>query len=185
MWPRGSPNNRSSSRAVDAPELRFCPRCRGELQAKAISGRIRYVCEDGRCGHVFWNNPVPVAAALVQIQGKYVLARNASWPMGVYSVLTGFIEEGEVPEIAAIRETEEELGVKVKDAHLIGHFALKELNQLIVAYMVEAAGEVRLAEELADVVVMTPGDLASFNFGPLELTREIVSTWLSSTGGGD
>ena len=125
-----------------------------------------------------WGNPIPVVASLVRLSDSYVLARNSKWPAGLYSFLTGFIENGEAPESAAVRETQEELGVRAQSTHLIGHFPLAQLNQLVIAYEVCAAGEVTLGDEIAEVKLVSPAELASFDFGPLTLTSEIVSSWL-------
>ena len=125
-----------------------------------------------------WDNPIPVVASLVRMSEGYVLARNASWPAGLFSFLTGFIESGEAPESAAVRETQEEFGVRAQSAQLIGHFPLTQLNQLIIAYEVRAAGELTLSAEIADVKVVSSTELAAFDFGPLRLTSEIVSSWL-------
>ena len=125
-----------------------------------------------------WDNPIPVVASLVRLSDGYVLARNANWPAGLFSFLTGFIENGEAPESAAVRETQEELGVRARSAHLIGHFPLAQLNQLVIAYEVRAAGELTLGDEIAEVKVVSPTELATFDFGPLRLTSEIVSSWL-------
>ena len=125
-----------------------------------------------------WDNPIPVVASLVRLSHGYVLARNANWPAGLFSFLTGFIESGEDPEFAAVRETQEELGVRALSAHLIGHFPLAQLNQLVIAYEVRAAGEFALGDEIAEVKVVSPTELATFDFGPLRLTSEIVSSCL-------
>ena len=81
-----------------------------------------------------------------------------------------------------MRETQEELGVRAHRAHLIGHFPLAQLNQLVIAYEVHAAGELTLGDEIAEVKVVSPTELASFNFGPLSLTSEIVRSWLQREG---
>lgn len=125
-----------------------------------------------------WDNPIPVVASLVRLSDRYVLARNTNWPTGLFSFLTGFIENGEAPESAAVRETQEELGVRARSAQLIGHFPLAQLNQLVIAYEVRAVGELTLADEIAEVKVVSPTELATFDFGPLSLTSEIVSSWL-------
>ena len=44
-------------------------------------------------------------------QGQVLLARNAAWPMPFYGLITGFMEAGETPEMAAIREVQEETGI--------------------------------------------------------------------------
>ena len=107
-----------------------------------------------------------------------MLARGAGWPEDVFSFLTGFVEAGEAPDAAVVREVEEELGLTPESVELIGHFPLRQLNQLIIAYNVRSTGEVSLSEELAEAKVLSPEELREFDFGPLELTSHIVRTWL-------
>jgi NAD+ diphosphatase len=164
--------------ATERSRMKYCPLCRSELRQRDIDGRIRLGCSATECRFVHWGNPIPVVASLVRLADSYVLARNANWPAGLFSVLTGFIENGEAPESAAARETLEELGVRARSTHLIGHFPLAQLNQLIIAYEVRAAGELTLGDEIAEVKVVSPTELATVDFGPLRLTSEIVSSWL-------
>jgi ribosomal protein S27AE len=46
-------------------ELKYCPKCGGELVRAQIAGRERLVCADQACGYVFWDNPTPTLAAVV------------------------------------------------------------------------------------------------------------------------
>jgi NADH pyrophosphatase NudC (nudix superfamily) len=117
-------------------------------------------------------------AGLVRLADAYVLARNANWPTNIFSLVTGYLESGESPESAAMRETEEELGVRTQAARLIGHFPLPQLNELVIAYELRATGDLLLGDEIIEVKLVSRADLASFDFGPLTLTREIISSWL-------
>ena len=96
-----------------------------------------------------WNNPIPVVAGLVQLSDSYVLVRNAGWPASVFSLLTGFLENGESPTSAVVREAHD-----------------------------RATGKLVLGDEIAEVKLVSPTELASFDFGPLRLSCEIVSCWL-------
>ena len=98
----------------------------------------------------------------------------------MFSVITGFLERGESPDTAILRETEEELGLRSCECKFIGHFSLPEFNQLIIAYAVEAHGEVKLSEEIAEVRLVAPDQLVSFDFGPLKLTQAIVARWMQN-----
>ena len=60
-----------------------------------------------------------------------------------------------------MRETQEELGVRARSAHLIGHFPLGQLNQLLIAYEIRAEGELTLGDEIAEVKVLSPTELAA------------------------
>jgi NADH pyrophosphatase NudC (nudix superfamily) len=165
--------------------MKYCPLCRSELSHRSINGRERVGCSSAECRFVHWDNPIPVVASLVRMPDGYVLARNANWPAGLFSFLTGFIETGEAPESAAMRETQEELGVRAQGAQLIGHFPLTQLNQLVIAYEVRAAGALTLADEIAEVKVVSSAELATFDFGPLRLTSDIVASWLQARPVGD
>ena len=84
----------------------YCPMCATTLHEMQHSGQSRMAC--GACGFVQWGNPVPVVAALVEYEGKVLLARNVAWPAHFYALITGFLECNETPEQGAIRELKEE-----------------------------------------------------------------------------
>jgi NADH pyrophosphatase NudC (nudix superfamily) len=106
------------------------------------------------------------------------LARGAAWPDGLFSLLTGFLEEGESPESAVVREVGEELGLGVKRTDFIGHFPLRELNQLVIAYACHGEGILKPNHEISETRILSRSELVEYDFGPLELTREIVAHWL-------
>jgi NAD+ diphosphatase len=51
---------------------------------------------------------------------QVLLARGASWPVGRYSVLAGFVESGESLEACVHREILEEVGIEVSHARYLG-----------------------------------------------------------------
>lgn len=131
------------------------------------------------CGYVYWENPTPVVAGLVQRGEHFILARNAQWPSGMFSLITGFVEKGESPEQAIARETSEELDVEAEKFQFIGHFSLPELNQLIIAYSVQVIGEIRPSAEIAEVLSLSKTEIEHYDFGKLELTAKIVAAALT------
>lgn len=155
--------------------MKFCPQCQATLAPRHIDSSERLACSSTNCGFVFWANPTPVAAGLVIHDGKFLLARNAQWPLGMYSVITGFVEKGELPEETMIREVAEELGLTVASLNFIGHFSLDQSNQLLVAYVVQANGQLALSDEIIETLCLSKAKLAKFDFGPMGLTAEIVS----------
>lgn len=157
--------------------VKYCPQCAGELQQKNIDGVARLACTNASCRFVFWNNPVPVVAALVRLDEKYIIARNAQWPAGLYSVITGYLESGESPEQAVLREVHEELGLSGIAVTHIGNYSFYKKNQIILAYEVVATGEISANDELAAIKQLSPGELLEYDFGPLLVTRRIVQDW--------
>ena len=137
-------------------------------------GQSRLGCPDPGCGYVFYNNPVPVVAAIVERDGRIILARNAAWPEGIFALVTGFLEKGETPDDGVKREVREELGLSPVSCEFIGYYSFFEMNQLILAYHVVAEGEVRLSAEIADVRYIKPEKLKPWPFGTGLAVRDFL-----------
>ncbi len=94
---------------------RFCPSCAGEL----VKTDPHPVC--GRCGLVFYRNPLPAVILVLENRGKVLLARRAMAPAkGELGFPGGFIDLGESPEMAAMRELKEETTLTGASFELIG-----------------------------------------------------------------
>ncbi|TAE61331.1 MAG: NUDIX domain-containing protein [Bacteroidetes bacterium] len=149
------------------PTYRFCPVCATALVPAIHGGKERVGCPS--CGWVFWDNPVPVVAAIVERNGHVLLVRSHGWPETWYGLVTGFLEKKESPAEAALREVEEETGLKAEMGAFIGMYPFERMNQIIMAYHVTAhAGDITLdTEELA---------------GYKEVPLEEVTPWAAGTG---
>ena len=108
---------------------------------------------------------MPVVAAIVEHEGGVILARNRDWPEKMFGLITGFVEKGETPEAAVVREVKEELSLEALSSELVGLYPFERRNELIIAYHVPAAGELRLNEELLDYRRIAPGKLRPWEFG--------------------
>ncbi|HNH34629.1 MAG TPA: NUDIX domain-containing protein [Rhodocyclaceae bacterium] len=155
---------------------RFCPRCGSSLEARHYGGLARAACMDPACGFVHWDNPAPVVAGLVVREGQVVLARNVAWPEKMFGLITGFLERDETPEDAVVREVREELGLLSRSVALIGVYPFQRKHEVIIAYAVEAAGEIVLNEELAEFRLVLPEKLRPWDFG----TGLAIRDWLRS-----
>jgi NADH pyrophosphatase NudC (nudix superfamily) len=123
---------------------------------------------------VFWDNPLPVVAALVELGGQVVLARNGSWPEKMFGIITGFLERDETPEEAVAREVKEELDLDTLATSLIGIYPFQRKNEVIIAYHVAASGVITLNEELAEFRLVAPEKLRPWDFG----TGLAIRDWL-------
>ena len=132
--------------------FKFCPQCATPLEfiAQMEDGgekeRLRCVA----CGYTHWNNPTPVLAAVVEYQGKILLAQNAAWPGKMFALITGFMEAGETPRGGIEREIKEETNLEATELNLIGVYDFQRMNQVIIAYHAVCHGEVKLSPELVD-----------------------------------
>jgi NADH pyrophosphatase NudC (nudix superfamily) len=157
--------------------MKYCSECGNELTPKQIDGNTRYVCSSEGCSYVYWNNPIPVVAALVKCKGKYIIARNSGWPKKIFSVITGYLEKEESPEDAVLREVSEELGLNGTITRHIGNYGFNEKNQVILCYEVEATGNIVLNHELVEYKKLSPKELREYDFSPLYLTEKIKRDW--------
>ncbi|MEA3337853.1 MAG: NUDIX hydrolase [Chloroflexota bacterium] len=93
-------------------EYNFCPRCGQALVTKEASGRDRRVCD--ACGFIHFQDPKVAVSVLVSDEGRVLLVRRAVIPrIGYWALPAGFVEIGELPAEAAVRETQEETGLTV------------------------------------------------------------------------
>lgn len=158
--------------------FRYCPRCARELVARDHDGVPRHGCPDDRCGFVHWNNPVPVVAAIIEHEGRVLLARNALWPPKMFGLVTGFLEKDETPETGVLREVREEVGLDGRIEGFVGHYGFPQMNQLIIAFHVKAEGEIRLNAEIAEYKRVDPAQLRPWPTG----TGHAVRDWLKARG---
>ena len=159
-------------------EYRYCPLCRTELTTAEHGGLPRLACP--ACDFVHWRNPVPVVASIVERSGRVVLVRSHGRPETWYGLVAGFLEPGEAPEAAALREVAEEIGIEARLERFIGIYPFERLNQIIFAYHVLGAdGPIRLApDEIADYKEVPIEKLKPWPQG----TGPALRDWLVSRG---
>jgi len=160
-------------------QFKFCPVCAASLELRADegeAGKVRLACPDGHWTH--WDNPLPVLAALVEIDGKMLTARNAAWAEGRFALITGFMERGETPEQGIARELKEETDLDAQEIELIGVYEFMRKNELIIAYYVKASGSIRLSPELVEYRLTEAADLRPWPAG----TGHAVADWMRRRG---
>ena len=106
-------------------------------------------------------------AAVVELNGQILLARNAAWSGRMFALITGFMEAGETPQGGIAREIKEETNLDASKLELIGVYDFQRMNQIIIAYHAVASGDVVLSPELVDFRLFSP---------------QTVKCWPSSTG---
>lgn len=96
----------------------------------------------------------------------------------MFALITGFMEAGETPEEGIAREVLEETALVAEAVSLIGVYDFQRMNQVIIAYHVQARGEVRLSPELAEYKLFAPADLRCWPAG----TGYALADWLRRRG---
>ena len=159
--------------------FKFCPRCATPLALQQHGGRARPTCPAD--GFVHWGNPVPVVGAIVEHRGLIILARGRGWPEKFYALVTGFLEAGETPEAAVLREVKEELSLDAQVVSLIGVYSFELRNELIACWHVRARDdqEIVLSDELEAYKALPPEKVRPWDMG----TGLAVRDWLKRRAG--
>ena len=126
----------------------------------------------------YWNRKVFTRLSSPGLIPQVLLARNSAWPAGWFALITGFLEQGETPEQAVLREVEEEIGLRGSIESFVGNYAFMEQNQLLVVYHVVAAGTIRLNHEIAEVKLQPASEVRPWRQG----TGPALYDWLLERG---
>ncbi len=91
----------------------YCPYCRESLLNKIIDNKSRLFCKI--CNEVIYENPIPATASIIIDNNNILLVKRKYDPKkGDWCLPGGFIELGETPESACLRELKEETGLNGK-----------------------------------------------------------------------
>ena len=135
-------------------EKNYCPYCGEGLSSKNLEGKDRDFCE--ACDRVIWRNASPVAAVIVRKGDEVLFVKRGIEPgKGLWSLPAGFLEHRESPSEAAVRELEEETGLKVseEDLNFVDALNMERFpGQRLVATVysvdfVEASGDVSAGDD--------------------------------------
>jgi NADH pyrophosphatase NudC (nudix superfamily) len=153
----------------------YCPACASELITKTLGGHDRRVCSRDDCDYIYYDNPTPVVAAIVQRDDDVILIRNKGWPESWYGLVSGFLEKSEHPEEGVLREIAEEINADGELVEFLGLYPFEQANQIIMAYHVRIDGDVSPGDEIADIKVVPVEKLKAWEFG----TGPAVKDWLA------
>jgi ADP-ribose pyrophosphatase YjhB (NUDIX family) len=122
------------------PEKTNCHFCGSLLTKKFYDGRDRLFCE--KCNKPIYENPLPATCVvLVDYNERLLLVKRSVEPkIGHWCLPGGFIEIGELPEKAALRELKEETNLSGRIETLLGVTATTSVHCssiLMVGYLVK------------------------------------------------
>lgn len=116
-----------------------CPRC-GAPTVIESGGHVRRCTADGS-EHYPRTDPA-VIMLVVDENERCLLGRGGSWPDRRYSTLAGFVEPGESPEHAVVREVLEESGIVVDSCRYAGAQPWPFPTSLMLGFYATARGDV-------------------------------------------
>lgn len=159
---------------------RYCGRC-GAPTERLTTERARR-CPV--CGLTSYPRLAPAVITLVERDGKALLARNANFTSGFYSILAGFVEPGESLEEAVQREIYEEVGIEVTDIRYFGSQPWPFPHSLMIGFTAQyAAGEITPdPAEIADAGWFAPHEFPQIP-GKISISRALIDDFVQRTGG--
>jgi NAD+ diphosphatase len=161
-----------------------CPRC-GAVTLPAAAGHERRCPADGSVHHP--RSDPAVIMIITDDEGRLLLARQATWPHGRYSLLAGFVEPGESLEAAVVRETREESGLEVDEVRYLGSQPWPFPASLMLGFWGHSATTTITVDgiEIADALWVSPAELRSalsqgtIRLPPaLSIARQMIEWWV-------
>lgn len=137
-----------ASRAIQLLEWRrnhkFCSHCGAETEVH--SSEYAMVCP--ACRYHQYPRVQPCVITVITRGDEILLAKNAKNKSNMYGLIAGFVEVGETLEEAVTRETQEEIGLKLKNIQYLSSQPWPFPSNLMIAFKAEyASGEIELQEE--------------------------------------
>lgn len=156
--------------------MKACPYCAIVLNSVEIGGRERLAC--ATCDFVHWNNPKPVTATVIPMDGGIVLVKRNCEPfVNDWCLPGGFIEAAEHPAEAAAREVFEETGLEVQVSRLLDASAPgRGINVIILFYeAVPVGGKLAPGDDASDARTFKQHELPT-NIA-FDLHRQVIHNW--------
>ena len=143
------------------PHFQFCPKCGGGLNRQHLKAHEpqRLVC--GSCTFIFYDDPKVAACTIPIIDGKIVLLKRGIEPSyGKWVFPGGFLDRGERVEDAAIRETWEEVNLRVEVTKLVNVYSYPGYPVVVIVYQAKViGGELQAMDETLEVGTFAPADV--------------------------
>jgi ADP-ribose pyrophosphatase YjhB (NUDIX family) len=163
---------------TSGPALNYCPSCGAHLQDQQAFGKLRRYCAN--CDRVVFREHKVAAATLVtDHQNRVLLVRRAWKPQqGYWSLPAGFVDYGETPAEAAVRECLEETGLQIEIERLVGIIAGREHRRgadIVIIYRgYIVGGKTHADDDAAELGFFAQDRLPPLAF---EATRKAIRYW--------
>ena len=137
------------------------------------------------CNKILFPRISPVVLVLVYKDNQILMARSHHFPASIYSILAGFVEQGETLEQAAKREVYEEVGITIKNLQYFGSQPWPFPDNLMIGFFAEyEAGEIEMDSiEIEDAQWFGLDYLPTFP-NHLSLSRRMIDAFLANQQSG-
>jgi len=132
--------------------MKYCSQC-GHQLAKPAKNNLHLQCE--ACKFIHYQNPAVLVSVFLYHQDKLFLIKRGTEPSkGQWTFPAGFLEPGETPQQAAVRELREETTLDLPAESMIplGTLSVLPMHQLYLLFRChcETALTAQVTEEVAE-----------------------------------
>lgn len=141
-------------------EPAYCKQCGQSLEERFVAAeeRERLVCVG--CGHIHYLNPIVVAGTIPHDEGRIWMLRRAIQPRANYWTFpAGYMELGETVEVAACRETLEEVGLEIEIERLLNVYSRANMSTVHVVYVARALSTPHAGQEALEIRAFRPDEI--------------------------
>lgn len=160
-------------------DFRFCPRCGHGLEPQVVKSgeHARPACT--ACGFVAYLDPKLAACTVFMHDGGVVLLKRDTAPqLGKWVFPGGFVNRGEPVHAAAIRETREEVNLRVGLTGILDVYSFPGEETAVVVYAAHVlSGKLEARDESSEVRPFPPEALPWDELG-FDSTRAALRDYL-------
>ncbi len=161
---------------------RFCALCGTEMELRTILPDHKQHRRCPRCGFIFFPSAKLVAGCVIVQKDRVLLLRRGYEPaVGKWTFPGGFVDFGESAAEAALRETLEEVGMRVVLGPVLGvYFDPHNSKACIATYLAAPAGsEPQLSAEATEVRYFAPDEIPWDELA-FRSTHDALTDWVAS-----
>ena len=155
---------------------RYCGRC-GAKTRQLRTERAQF-CTD--CNLITYPRLSPAIVVLIQNGDRILLARSPHFPVGMHSLIAGFVEPGESLEQTVYREVLEEVGITIKNLRYVASEPWPFPNSLMCGFVAEYdKGEIAIDNN--EIVSAGWFDRDNLPVLPsqMSLSRALIDAWVT------
>lgn len=160
------------------PSYHFCWNCATPLTTIQFEGKTKHACPN--CPVVFWDNPLPVAGAIIPSGNGIVLIKRGVEPrIGKWALPAGYVDSFETPDEAVVRESKQEATIDITIDYQLCMLKPPNANQFIVFYVAKRTDQVPQPGSDATEAKVFPLDQLPEDIA-FPLHRQVIEQYIAS-----
>lgn len=159
-------------------DFAFCSSCGNSLKP-STNQEWDFECE--KCNQKYYNNPIPVVAALVFLDGQLVIVSSKN--KDLWGLPGGYVSVNESLEDAVIREILEETNLNVRLTGFLASYPMvkRDRNLVFIVFTAEVkSGDPTAGDDVKELMILNPNDAYQQLTG--KFAKKALEYWKSKWG---